>query len=195
MKHLNLINIFFIYSILTVTFSAPSLRKSQPQLPAVNNLDLRKYTGYWYEIAKLPSSNERHCFCSTTRYDLTSKGTVTVKNSCNWECPEGNLKEAYGEISPVNKVEKTITTGNFDFSLSWLPLLHSSYIVIDIDEDYYHFAMVGSADKEHLWILSRTPDLNEKIYAHLIDYAKELGFDVSKIIPTYHGEDCEYSYI
>lgn len=172
---------------LSLAFNPLSIFKRDSNSPVpVDTLDLAKYSGLWYEIARTPFFFERKCYCSTAKYTLNNDGTVGVENSCNWKSPLGELNVAEGKASPVDDVKGTVTTGNLKVKIGWAS---SSYLVLDVDDDY-QYALVGNPDRNHMWVLSRSPSLDEKIYYTLIDEAREQGYDVSKIIKTYQGPDC-----
>lgn len=188
MKALTLTLAILLCASFSQAFSLPSIFKGKSNSPVpVDTLDLAKYSGVWYEIARTPFFFERNCYCSTAKYTLNQDGTVGVENSCNWKSPNGEFNIAEGTATPVDDVKGTVTTGHLKVKLGWWG--SSSYLVLDVDDDY-QYALVGSPDREHMWVLSRTPSLDDKIYYTLIDDAREQGYHVAKIIKTYQGPDC-----
>src|SRR5690349_15691995 len=77
----------------------------------VQQLDLTKYAGTWYEISHLSMFFQRNCYCTTATYTLKDDGTVGVHNSCNWEAANGTISEITGTATAVDGVNGTITTG------------------------------------------------------------------------------------
>lgn len=161
-----------------------------PSATAISEIDLRKYSGQWYEVARLPFYFERNCYCSMAHYEFDPKGTLHVKNICTWKSPEGELHTASGEAVPVEPLEEGSAISNGNFKVSLFEVISVPYVILAVDKNY-DYAMVGSPRANKLWILSRKPSLDDKIYYQLIDEARSQGFDVTNIIKTYQGPACD----
>lgn len=153
-------------------------------LDVVPALDLTRYAGTWYEIARFPNRFQRQCAGSVTAtYTLLDDGTVRVVNRCR--TAEGEWIEAEGEARRATAEGSTaILKVRFAPAfLSFLPFVWGDYWVIDLGEDY-SYAVVGEPAREYLWILSRTPALPDETYAGILRRAQAKGFDVTKLIRT-----------
>lgn len=149
----------------------------------VEDLDLNQYLGLWYEVASTKPIFQRDCVCVTANYDLQDDGLVSVTNSCRKFSPDGELEITEGEASPTRNPAK------FNVAFGGLQLPFSNYWVVDLAPDY-SYAVVSTALRTPIWVLSRTPELDpfllEDIYADLADR----GFRVSAITPTLQ-EGCD----
>ncbi|ANB50822.1 putative lipocalin [Powai lake megavirus] len=152
------------------------------QIDAVPNLDIVKYMGTWYEIARFPTSFQQNCINSTAIYSLLylePVPTISVDNRC--QIGE-NIIQARGLAIPSSN-SKLIPGTNILIpgSLS-LKIGNniSSYNVIYIDKNYQY--SIVSSDRNNLWILSRYPNIDNVTYNYLISIAKEKGYDISKLV-------------
>lgn len=150
-------------------------------LQTVPQVDLKKYMGTWYEIARLPNSFQRGCTHTTANYTLNNDNTVTVINKCLYK---GNTDREKGSEGSAY-VSDTTTNSKLKVTFFWP--FYGSYWIIDLADDY-SYAVVASPDKDYLWILNRSPQMSPKLYNKLIKSAAEKGFDVSKVVKTYHRE-------
>ena len=184
-----------IFSLLILLFACSSIVSAfdfskmlnQPSAKAVSEIDLSKFQGLWYEIARLPFYFERNCYCSIANYEFNTNGTLHIKNTCAWKTPEGEIHSADGEALPVEPMEGSKTNGYFKVYL--FNVVSVPYVVLAVDK-HYNYAMIGSPRANKLWILSRKPSLDDKIYYQLVDQARSQGFDTTNIIKTYQGPSC-----
>jgi apolipoprotein D and lipocalin family protein len=147
---------------------------SAQELKTVAKIDLKKYSGTWYEIASFPQRFQKGCECTTAQYTLTNKDYVLVENRC-----KRNGKVSY--IKGKAFIDKD--TGNTKLKVQFFWPFKAKYWIIDLAEDY-SYAVVSHPNKKYLWILSRTPKLEGEIYERIILRLKEKGFDLSKLIVT-----------
>ena len=153
-----------------------ALRLQAPEPPAVvPKVDLLRYVGIWYEIAKYPNRFQRGCLCTTATYALKPNGKVAVVNRCR--TADGKTREAKGWA----KVMDPSTNAKLKVTFFW-PFF-GDYWILDLDEDYTR-VLVGSPDRRYLWIPSRTPRLEESAYQILTQRAAALGFDPTQLVPT-----------
>ena len=151
-----------------------------PPLAAVAALDVPRYMGTWYEIAKYPNFFQRNCTADTyAEYSLMDDGRVQVINRCRRENGEidaasGVARQEGGADSPRLKVR---------FAPAWLsfiPFVWGNYWVIDIDEAY-RLVAVSEPTREYLWILSRTAAVDPQRYAALLERLARKGFDLDRL--------------
>jgi apolipoprotein D and lipocalin family protein len=150
-----------------------TITKSQT-LQTVPEVDLKKYSGKWYEIASYPQRFQKGCHCTTAEYSLSDKGYVIVENRCNRNSVTGKLSYIKGKAF----VEKN--SGNAKLNVQFFWPFKGKYWIIDLAEDY-SYAVVSHPNKKYLWILSRTPKMNEAVYLQITSRLKEKGFDLTKL--------------
>ena len=167
-KHFKLVIILIIMTTTNI--------KSQT-LQTVSSVDLNKYLGKWYEIASYPQTFQKVCHCTTAEYTMSEKGYVIVENRCNKNSITG--KQAY--IKGKAFVEKN--SGNAKLKVQFFWPFKAKYWIIDLAGDY-SFAVVSHPNKKYLWILSRSPKMDESVYQLIISRLKEKGFDISKLQKT-----------
>jgi len=146
------------------------------KLQSVNSVDLNRYTGVWYEIAKYPNRFQRDCDRDTTAtYSLMENGKVKVLNVCFNK--EGKEKRAEGSAKVVDEV----THAKLKVTFFWP--FYGDYWIIDLDKDY-QYAVVGEPSRNYLWILSRTPQMDDTLYQSVLKNITNAGYDISKLVKT-----------
>ena len=159
--------------------------RQHSDLETIPALDVERYLGDWYEIAKFPNRFEKQCDRDTTaHYSLLPGGAVQVTNRCradNGRVSEvtGVARQLGGPSSP--RLEVRFAPG----WLSFLPMVWGDYWVIDIDAGY-ELAAVSEPGREYLWILARTPTVSRQAYGALLDRLERKGFDVDRLQKTRH---------
>jgi apolipoprotein D and lipocalin family protein len=146
-------------------------------LQTVSKVDLKKYSGKWFEIASFPQRFQKGCHCTTAEYTISEKGYVIVENRCNRDSVNG--KQSY--IKGKAFVEKD--SGNAKLKVQFFWPFKAKYWIIDLADDY-SYAVVSHPNKKYLWILSRTPKMELETYQNIILRLKENGFDLTKIVMT-----------
>ncbi|MBC7475214.1 MAG: lipocalin family protein [Candidatus Sericytochromatia bacterium] len=154
-------------------------KKNFKDLETVQSVDLDKYAGKWYEIAVIPYMFEKNCSNTVAEYAVTDKGYVTVHNQCTKDFLEDKSESIDGKAYPVKG------SNNSKLKVQFFPVLKGDYWIIDLDKDY-KYAVVGTPNRKNLWILSRTPKMDEELYQELIEKAKAKDFDISKLKKTAH---------
>ena len=139
----------------------------------VGSLDLSRYLGNWYEIARFDHSFERGMSRVMAEYRLRSDGKVDVINS-GWK--EGKFKQTKGKAKQPDPDRNPAL-----LKVSFFLFFYSDYRVLMLSDDY-SVALVGSSSDKYLWILSRTPDLPKTTLNAVLDEAKRRGYDTSKLI-------------
>lgn len=147
------------------------------------SVDLKRYTGKWYEIAKYPNKFQKQCAGNiTANYTLKSNGRIEVLNEC--QDNEGKMDSAKGEAKVVDKKTNAKLKVRFaPKALSILPFVWGDYWIIDL-EDNYQYSVVGTPSRDYLWILSRTPEMDESTYQSILNTVKSQGFDPNRLIKT-----------
>lgn len=156
-----------LFSMLTIISNAQTL-KTVPQV------DLSKYAGKWYEIASYPQRFQKGCHCTTAQYTLSKKGYVVVENRCNRDSITG--KQSY--IKGKAFVEKN--SGNAKLQVQFFWPFKGKYWIIDLADDY-SYAVVSHPNRKYLWILSRTPTMDNTIYQQILTRLTDKGFDLTKL--------------
>jgi apolipoprotein D and lipocalin family protein len=143
-------------------------------LDVVPHVELEKYLGKWYEIAHLPAKFQEGCDETTATYTLLKDGNISVLNQCT---KNGKMKQAKGKAKIVDK------NSNAKLKVTFFWPFYGDYWIIKLGNEY-DYSVVGTPDRKYLWILSRTPQMEGKLYSQLVEYAKSKGFDVNKVIKT-----------
>lgn len=144
-------------------------------------LDLARYQGTWYELARLPASFEQRCVLAEAHYRLLASGELAVDNRCRTAA--GQWLEASGLARPLKRghSDRLRLTFNKVFGHEFPVLAGGDYWVLHIDPDY-RLALVGSPDREFLWILSRDTTITPQDRARLLELARERGYDPASLI-------------
>jgi len=152
--------------------------KTDLPLQTVPKVDLKKYLGKWYEIASFPQRFQKGCYGSTAEYSLSDDGSyVIVENRCKKGGPTGKESYIKGKAFPVE--------GSFNTKLKvqFFWPFKGKYWVVDLADDY-SYAAVSHPNRKYLWILSRTPKMDAKIYEDILVRLRNQGLDTTKLNMT-----------
>jgi lipocalin len=145
-------------------------------IETVRGVDINRYLGQWYEIARFDHFFERGMVGVTAYYSLNDDGTIQVVNS-GYKCSFfGKFKSVQGKAHVPDPADAG------KLRVSFFLWFYSDYYILELDEENYSYALVGSSSDKYLWILSRTPVLDRSIVKDLLHKAKHRGYDVSKLI-------------
>jgi len=147
-------------------------------LEVVPRVELGKYLGKWYEIAHLPARFQKDCTDTTATYTLSEHGKISVLNEC---IKNGKVKQAKGKAKVVDK------NSGAKLKVTFFWPFYGDYWIIDLGKDY-DYAVVGTPNRKYLWILNRTPKMDNKLFSQLLESVKSKGFDVNNLIITSHKE-------
>ncbi|GAB3193849.1 apolipoprotein D and lipocalin family protein [Pontibacter aydingkolensis] len=161
-------------ALIAATILVSSCSKNYPPLETVPSVDLNKYTGRWYEIASLPQRFTKGCHCVYAEYTLNPSGYVEVYNYCRKGGTNGEVKDISGKAFPVEGSDNSRLKVQFFWPFK------GDYWILELDPEYKH-VLVGSPDRESLWILSRTPALDDAVYNLMVQQAKSKGFPVEQL--------------
>ena len=141
----------------------------------IQPVELERYTGTWYEIARFPHRFERNLAGVTATYTLLPDGKIKVENKGYRNTPDGTMSKAIGKAKPAGDP----SLGHLKVSFFWI--FYADYYILALDQEKYQWALVGSSSPDFLWILGRTPQMEQQTLESLINRAKALGFDISKL--------------
>ena len=139
----------------------------------VKKLDIPRFMGKWYEIARYEHTFEKGMTHITAEYSLKPDGKIQVINK---GIKNGKAKEIVGKAKQPNPMEYP---GRL--KVSFFLWFYSDYYVLELDNDY-QYAIIGSSSDKYLWILSRTPELPKETLDKLLANIKQRGYDLSRLI-------------
>jgi apolipoprotein D and lipocalin family protein len=163
--------------VLAVAACTASREGGGPQLRVVSHVDLGRYQGDWYEIARYPNRFQKGCVGSMATYTLNSDGTVGVLNRCFDGSFEGKLRSVRGRARVVDPE----TNAKLKVTFFWP--FRGDYWIIDLGK-HYEYAVVGLPERTYLWILSRTKKMDDEIYKSILSRLEEQGYDITRLIKT-----------
>jgi len=157
-----------------------ALSADEKPLSTVEHVDLQKYLGTWFEIARIEQRFQKGCFDSSAEYSLRDDGDIQVVNSCSL-VGKKDRKSATGRAWITD--EDTNAKLRVQFVLTGLKLsfLSGRYWILDLAPDYSH-ALVGEPSREYLWLLSRSPEMPAEKIDAILAKAEALGYDRSEIL-------------
>lgn len=154
-------------------FSLARAAGADSPLDSVPKVDLNRYLGRWYEIAKYPNRFERKCESNVTAtYGLRPDGKISVVNRCTTR--EGKISQSSGWAKVVDKQSGS----KLKVTFCW-PFF-GDYWIIDLGPNY-EYAVIGEPSRKYLWILSRTPKMDDALYAELTKRVADKGYDASRL--------------
>lgn len=153
---------------------------SREPLETIRRVDLERYTGRWFEIARYPNRFERKCDRDVTaEYSLKPNGRIRVVNSCVNR--QGKMERSEGTA----KIADRATNAKLKVAFFWP--FYGNYWIIDLgpeDKPDYEYSVVGEPSREYLWILSRSPSLPDSLYEKLLRGIASHGYDPQKLVRT-----------
>jgi apolipoprotein D and lipocalin family protein len=172
--------LLIIMAVIGAAAAVPAWAADKP-LEVVPYVDLQRYLGTWYEIATIPHFFQKGCVAVTAEYSLRTDGDIAVINKCRKKTLDGPVKTANGKAWVVDKATNAKLKVRFFWPFS------GDYWIIELDSNY-QWAVVGAPDRDYLWILCRTPRMDEALYADLLARATAKGFDVGRLKLTLQPE-------
>ena len=157
--------------------------ENKTEVQTVSSVDVKRYAGKWYEIARHSNKFQKKCVGNTTAtYTTKADGKIAVVNQCLMK--DGTTGKAEGEA----KIADTASNAKFEMSFaskfkSFLSADWDDYWIVDLDENY-QYAAVSDPKRENLWILSRTPEMKDAVYQNLLRRVEKLGFKPGKLTKT-----------
>ena len=152
-------------------------------LKTVEKLELDKYLGVWYEVARKPLYFQNKCDRDVTAtYTLNENGNVAVDNRCYSK--DGSLNQSIGEAFVQNApFNSKLKVSFLPEAIRWLPFGRGDYWVLKLDENY-QTVLVGEPRRKYMWVLSRSPQPDQAVVHEYLEYAKSVGYDVGDVIHT-----------
>lgn len=166
-----------LFAAMVAVLFAACTKQQGAQLPppaVVPYVDLARYAGTWYEIASYPNRFQKGCTETSAVYSLLPDGTIEVLNRCTRAGKEDAIKGA-ARVADSNTNAKLKVTFFWPFS--------GDYWIIDLEERYA-YAVVSNPDRSYLWVLCRTPRLDEATYLRILALLQSKGFDTAKLAKT-----------
>jgi apolipoprotein D and lipocalin family protein len=141
----------------------------------VNDFELNKYLGKWYEIARLDHSFERGLSQVSAEYSLKDDGGVMVINR-GFSAAKNEWKEAEGKAYFVNGDSEGY------LKVSFFGPFYGSYVVFELDHENYQYAFISGPDTDYLWLLAKTPTVPPEVLQKFVEMSKARGFDTDSLI-------------
>jgi apolipoprotein D and lipocalin family protein len=148
--------------------------------PTVSRVEIARYQGTWYEIARLPMWFQRNCLRSQATYGILETGEVSVLNECDTLDGKESIRGRARVVDAKTDARLEVRFDNW-FSVFIPSQPQGNYWILYLDEAY-RTVIVGTPDRKNLWIMARTPAIDEARYAELVGIARGLGFDTDKLI-------------
>lgn len=176
---------FYLASILllfSITGCSAKNGKDNLVKTTVQEFDINKYLGQWYEIGRFPHSFEKDLVGVTATYVLKEDGKIEVINQGFLKTLNGELKIAKGKAKLTDEIGK--------LKVSFFLFFYAEYNILELDGKEYQWALVGSSTPGYLWILSRKPEMPDELYQVILNKAKARGYDISGIykVPQKEGQ-------
>ena len=141
----------------------------------VKDLDIDRYLGKWYEISRYDHKFERGLVGVTATYSFREDGKIKVVNAGYKKTLNGQKSETTGKAKIPNPSIRS------KLKVSFFLFFYGDYFVLELDEDY-KWAVIGSSSDKYLWILSRTPQMDDVLYDKILNNLTQRGYDVNKLI-------------
>jgi apolipoprotein D and lipocalin family protein len=163
-----------LYIIVFIILGLLMSQSIMAQRPYVKNFDLNRYLGTWYEIARFPHSFENDLVGVTATYSLRPDGKVRVENAGYKGTLDGKRDVAVGKAKLAGQPDEG------HLKVSFFLFFYADYFIMDMDPGY-RWALIGSKSDNYLWILSRAPFMDDQTYDMILDKARSLGYDLTKL--------------
>jgi len=174
---------FFLGIIFIAALTAVAHAETKdPQV--VPSVDLKRYQGKWYEIARFPNRFQEHCTGNVAAsYSLRKDGRITVINECKIKDGTTDRAEGIARLADPKGPNSKLKVRFAPAFLSFLPFVWGDYWIIDLAPDY-SYVLVGDPGRKYLWILARTPQIPESTYKQLVEKARQQGFAADRLVKT-----------
>jgi apolipoprotein D and lipocalin family protein len=177
MQRLSIMTVALALALGTATFAGSA--SGPPALQSVASVDLSRFMGRWYQIARLPNRFQKGCTGSYTDFSLREDGKMNIVNSCRNE-KDGSLRQTKGRVW----VEDPASSGRLKVSFFWP--FRSDCWIIGLGKQY-EYSIVASPSRKYLWISSRTATMNDDLYAEIMKDVESQGFEVKNVLKEIPG--------
>ena len=167
-------NLTLLLTILLL-FTSCNAQNTMIDKTVVKELDIDRYLGKWYEISRYDHKFERGLVGVTATYSFREDGKIKVVNAGYKNTLNGQKSEAIGKA----KIPNPSIRSKLKVSFFWF--FYGDYFVLELDENY-KWAVIGSSSDKYLWILSRTPQMDDGLYDEILNNLTQRGYDVNKLL-------------
>lgn len=164
-----------IIIILIVMFSSCLSQRKLVELGIVESVELERFVGKWYEVARYPHRFERDLVGVTAEYTLTDNGRIKVVNSGYKGSFDGAFKSVEGKAKTADH------SGRGWLKVSFFWFFYADYLILELDTIDYQYALIGSSTKNYLWVLGREPFMQKDTLQHLLKKAEARGYNLAKV--------------
>ncbi|MGQ9843861.1 MAG: lipocalin family protein [Spirochaetota bacterium] len=147
---------------------------SVPTVKTVENVDIQRFMGKWYVIANIPTFVERGAHNAIESYKLNEDGSIDTTFTFNKDSFDGPVKQ----YNPKGFIINTKTNAEWGMQFVWP--IKAEYLIIYLDDDYTT-TVIGRSKKDYVWIMARTPVISDSQYNAILNFLKDIGYDISKI--------------
>ncbi len=170
---------FGLMALAAACAAPPVNRDASAPLETVDRVDLERYLGRWYEIARFPNSFEENCEGVTADYARRDDGLISVTNTCYKGSPGGEKNQANGRARVVDEAT------NAKLKVSFFGPFWGDYWIIGLADDY-SLSLVGEPEGRYLWILSRTPEISDDVRERALSDLRRRGYNTDALYWTEH---------
>lgn len=161
-------------SVILVSALLMSACTSYPPLATVDHVDLDRYSGDWYVIANIPTPPEKRATNAIEHYDVRTDGDVDITFTFYKDSPSGKFREMHARGYVVDR------QSNARWKVQFFWPLRFPFYVMDLADDY-SYTVIGLPSRDYLWIMARTPSLDDSTYNAIVSRATAAGYDSTKI--------------
>jgi apolipoprotein D and lipocalin family protein len=165
----------FLFVSMCALLFCPGCGSVQKPPSVVGSIDLQRYSGTWYEIARYPNRFEKGCEGVTATYRMVEDGSLEVVNRCRRPESEGSI----GEIKGRAKIHDEQSPAKFKVTFFWP--FYGHYWIIDLADDY-SWAVIGHPRRKYLWILARQAHLEKDVLQKILLRIVDQGYDPERLI-------------
>jgi apolipoprotein D and lipocalin family protein len=163
------------FSLITLSVLLVGCTSIPDKVTPINQFELNRYLGDWYEIARLDHSFERGLENVTANYSMRDDGGVTVINK-GFSAKDGEWSEAKGKAYFVKSEQEGY------LKVSFFGPFYGSYIIFGLDKENYNYAFISGPNLSYLWLLARTPTVDQKVIDEFIRESSKIGFNIDNLI-------------
>lgn len=148
---------------------------TQPSIPTVRGVDIKRFMGDWYVIANIPTFLEMKAHNSVETYRLDTDGTIATTFTFRKGGFDGPLKSYH----PRGFIRDTESNAVWDMQFLWP--VKSEFLIIYLTEDY-SITVIGRSKLDYVWIMARKPAISEADYRKILDFLAGVGYDTGRVV-------------
>jgi apolipoprotein D and lipocalin family protein len=171
--------IFSLACLFLLSACANQSAMKQEPLPVSDNIDIQQFMGRWYVIANIPTFIERQAYNAVEEYEWQGDGKVATTFTYNNGALDGPLKKANptGFVSPDN---------NAVWKMQFIWPFKADYRVMYVDDEH-SITVIGREKRDYVWLMARSPDIDQKTYQNMVALIQNAGYDISKLREIPHS--------